>query len=60
MMTKHGVKKLIFPSTAPVHGEPAKVPISEEHAKLPINPYGDSRLAVERILKDVAARATLQ
>jgi UDP-glucose 4-epimerase len=51
-----GVTKLVFSSTAAVFGNPAKLPIDEEHATNPINPYGASKLMVERILFD-AARA---
>jgi UDP-glucose 4-epimerase len=44
-----GVRKFVFSSTAAVYGMPAKVPISEDTAKQPINPYGESKLAVERM-----------
>ncbi|MBN1505216.1 MAG: UDP-glucose 4-epimerase GalE [Sedimentisphaerales bacterium] len=44
-----GVHKFVFSSTAAVYGMPAKVPITEDAAKQPINPYGDSKLAVERM-----------
>lgn len=49
-----GVTKLVFSSTAAVFGNPAKLPIDEEHATNPINPYGASKLMVERILFDAA------
>ena len=45
------VKRLIFSSTAAVYGEPATTPISEEAACLPMNPYGESKLAFERMLR---------
>lgn len=45
-----GVDKLVFSSTAAVYGEPTEVPIPESHAKNPTNPYGDTKLAVERML----------
>jgi UDP-glucose 4-epimerase len=48
-----GVKKIIFSSTAAVYGEP-KAELTEDHQKLPINPYGNSKLAVERYLQDSA------
>ncbi len=49
-LVRHGVKKLIFSSTAAVYGEPEKLPIPEEHPKAPINPYGRSKLVFEEIL----------
>ena len=49
-MVKHKVLKLIFSSTAGVYGSPQEIPISEEHPKNPTNPYGESKLMVERIL----------
>lgn len=55
-MQRHGVDKLVFSSTAAVFGMPVAELIDEEHPKAPINPYGASKLMVERILED-AARA---
>jgi len=49
-MRKNGVKNFIFSSTAGVYGNPIKIPISEDHPKNPTNPYGESKLEVERIL----------
>src|SRR5260370_28467544 len=43
-VTRHGVKKFIFSSTAATYGEPETVPIPEDHRKAPINPYGKSKL----------------
>jgi len=51
-MTRHGVKKFIFSSTAATYGEPNTVPIPEDHTKSPINPYGKSKLCFEEILAD--------
>lgn len=51
-MLRHGVKKLIFSSTAATYGEPEKIPIPEEHGTNPINPYGASKLLFERILRE--------
>lgn len=53
-MVRHGVKKIIFSSTAAIFGEPDYVPIDEKHRQNPINTYGSSKLMVERILKDYA------
>jgi UDP-glucose 4-epimerase len=51
-MVRHGIRRFIFSSTAAVYGEPMKSPISEDHPKHPTNPYGTSKLCVERILED--------
>ncbi len=51
-VTRHGVKKLIFSSTAATYGEPEIAPIPEDHRKAPINPYGKSKLVFEQILAD--------
>ena len=45
-------KKIIFSSTCATYGNPQKVPIDELHPQAPINPYGQSKLMVERILSD--------
>ncbi|WP_458788848.1 NAD-dependent epimerase/dehydratase family protein [Dyella jiangningensis] len=54
-MQRHGVGRLVFSSTASVYGNPAAALIDEDHAKAPINPYGMSKLMVERMLADAAA-----
>ena len=46
----HGCPKIVFSSTAAVYGMPKTVPIPEDAETHPINPYGDSKLMVERIL----------
>lgn len=51
-MTRHGVRKFIFSSTAATYGEPRTVPIPENHSQEPINPYGKSKLRFEQILSD--------
>ncbi len=51
-MIRHHVKRFIFSSTAAVYGEPSQVPIHEMHPCLPTNPYGATKLAVERFLSD--------
>ncbi len=50
-MVRHGVKRLIFSSSAATYGEPQVVPISEENMTLPVNAYGESKLMFERVLK---------
>lgn len=49
-MVKNKMNKFIFSSTAGVYGNPTKIPISEDHKKNPTNPYGESKLMVEKIL----------
>lgn len=50
-MNKHNVKYIVFSSTAATYGEPESTPIQEEDRTFPTNPYGESKLAVEKILK---------
>ncbi len=45
-----GVKLAVLSSTAAVYGNPLRVPIDEEHPTAPINPYGETKLAIERML----------
>ncbi len=51
-MRKHGCHKIIFSSTCATYGEPERVPITEDMPQNPINPYGMTKLMVERIFKD--------
>ena len=51
-MLEAGVNKLVFSSTCATYGIPETVPIKEEQPQNPINPYGMTKLIVERILKD--------
>ena len=51
-MLEAGVKKIIFSSSAAVYGTPQEIPITESHPLSPINPYGHTKLFVERILQD--------
>jgi UDP-glucose 4-epimerase len=51
-MVRHGVGRFIFSSTAAVYGEPVRTPIAEDHPRQPTNPYGESKLCVERMLED--------
>lgn len=50
-MVDRGVRDIVFSSTAATYGDPIEDPISERHPQLPINPYGESKLTVEKILK---------
>lgn len=50
-MVRAGVKKIVFSSTAATYGEPESIPIIESDSTIPTNPYGESKLTVEKILK---------
>ena len=50
-MNEYNVDKMIFSSTAAVYGEPENIPILESDKTLPTNPYGESKLAIEKMLK---------
>lgn len=52
-MTKHKVKKLVFSSSATVYGSPERVPIDETFPLSATNPYGQTKLMIEQILKDL-------
>jgi UDP-glucose 4-epimerase len=52
VMLEAGVKSFIFSSSAAVYGTPRQIPIPEEHPLLPINPYGQTKFFVEKILQD--------
>lgn len=50
-MKNHEVKYIVFSSTAATYGEPDSIPISEGDKTVPTNPYGETKLTVEKILK---------
>jgi UDP-glucose 4-epimerase len=50
-MLKAGIKRLVFSSTAAVYGAPEDMPVTEDTPTLPKNPYGESKLAFERLLR---------
>ena len=52
-MKKHSVKRLVFSSSATVYGSPKSVPIREDFPLSTTNPYGSTKLMIERILEDV-------
>jgi UDP-arabinose 4-epimerase len=54
-MRDAGVSQLVFSSTCATYGIPMVVPITEDHPQNPINPYGASKLMVERLLRDFDA-----
>lgn len=49
-MKTFGVDKLVFSSTAAVYGEPENIPITETERTKPENPYGETKLAIEKLL----------
>ena len=51
-MLEFGVKQIVFSSTAATYGEPVYTPIDENHPQNPINPYGNSKLMIEKIMDD--------
>ena len=55
IMQKHGAKRIVFSSSATVYGKPASVPITEDFPLSTTNPYGETKLMIERILKDLHA-----
>jgi UDP-glucose-4-epimerase GalE len=50
-MRATGVRHIVFSSTCATYGRPNRIPIGEDHNQAPINPYGDSKLFVERMLR---------
>ena len=51
-MRESGVNRIVFSSTCATYGEPQKVPIGEDHPQQPVNPYGFTKLVIERALAD--------
>lgn len=55
VLQKYGAKRIVFSSSATVYGKPASVPITEDFPLSTTNPYGETKLMIERILKDLHA-----
>ena len=53
-MVRHGVDKIVFSSTAATYGEPERIPIMEDDRTEPTNPYGQSKLIMEKMMKWVS------
>ena len=51
-LVQAGVRQIVFSSTCATYGEPQRIPIDEQHPQLPTNPYGWSKLFMERIMND--------
>lgn len=49
-MAEAGVATIVFSSTCATYGDPDRVPIDEDHPQRPVNPYGESKLMIERVL----------
>lgn len=60
VLRETGVNRVIFSSSAAVYGTPQRVPIGEDHPTSPVNPYGWTKLMVERMLADYAPAYGLQ
>lgn len=54
-MKRHGVKNFVFSSSATVYGDPASVPVREDFPTSTTNPYGTTKLFIERMLTDICA-----
>ena len=50
-MVKNGIDKIVFSSTAATYGEPENIPILESDRTCPTNPYGETKLAMEKMFK---------
>ncbi len=59
-MHDHEIRRMIFSSTCAIYGMPQQIPMTESHPQTPINPYGASKLMIERILEDFAAAHDLR
>jgi len=53
-MRAEGIEKLVFSSTCATYGEPLHIPMREDHPQAPINPYGWTKLMIERAMQDYA------
>jgi UDP-glucose-4-epimerase GalE len=51
-MLELGIKHIVFSSSCATYGVPNRVPIPEDHPQAPVNPYGETKLVIERILRD--------
>lgn len=54
-MQRHGVRRIVFSSSATVYGKPERLPYTEDHPLRPENPYGENKLEIERLLAERTA-----
>lgn len=54
-MKRHDCRRFIFSSTTATYGNPIRIPMDEQHPQNPINPYGASKLMLERVLRECCA-----
>lgn len=59
-MKRHKINNIVFSSTAATFGEPVKQPIVETDIQVPTNPYGETKLAIEKLLKWTANSSKLK
>ncbi len=59
-MQRHGVRRLVFSSTAAVYGLPRQARISEDHPLAPVNPYGESKRRAEQLIADACREGGLR
>jgi UDP-arabinose 4-epimerase len=59
-LVHHGIRHIVFSSTCATYGIPERTPIDEDHPQHPINPYGASKLMIERMLQDFDAAYALR
>jgi UDP-glucose-4-epimerase GalE len=52
VMREYGIDRMVFSSTCATYGYPKEMPIMESHPQTPINPYGNTKLAIEKMLSD--------
>jgi UDP-glucose 4-epimerase len=60
LCAENGVKNFVFSSTCSVYGNPTKIPISEDQPAKPINPYANTKLMIETLLKDFEVSSGLK
>lgn len=59
-MARHDIKNIVFSSTAAVYGEPERIPIHETDSTVPTSCYGETKLAMERMLRWVSGAGDLR
>jgi UDP-glucose 4-epimerase len=59
-MLDFNIDKFIFSSTCATYGNPLKIPLTEDHPQNPINPYGNTKLVIEKVLNDYSKAYNLR